>query len=270
MRQKMSQQWYCQVMGSTVGPLTSSQLREMAQSGRLAPDDPIRKADSTRWAAASHVKGLFDPAPKPTPPPQNQPTPPPLAPRPAASNASTHPEEIHQQIRGRTGYASQNLTPGENILYAASIHPLIFLPSAIFFLCLISGIITGLYAESLIGDSLAASDAASDAKLMSQALIVAGLALLFFAPNALIIFFTTECVLTDRRVLAKTGLISRESTELLLSKVEGLQVKQGILGRIFDFGTVTITGTGGSASPFPGIARPLNFRKRVQEQIEIQ
>ena len=87
----------------------------------------------------------------------------------------------------------------------------------------------------------------------------------------MIIFLTTECVLTDRRVLAKTGLISRESIELLLSKVEGIQVKQGILGRLFGFGTVIVTGTGGSRSPFPGISQVLGFRKRVQEQIaEVQ
>ncbi|HHM12059.1 MAG TPA: PH domain-containing protein, partial [Planctomycetaceae bacterium] len=90
---------------------------------------------------------------------------------------------------------------------------------------------------------------------------------LYFAIKALIVFLTTECVLTDRRVLAKTGLISRESIELLLTKVEGLQVKQGLLGRIFNFGSVIITGTGGSTSPFSGIAQPLDFRKRVQEQI---
>jgi len=245
-------------MGSEVGPLISSQLREMAQSGRLTPDDLIRKGDSNRWTAASHVKGLFTtPAAPPTSPPQNQPTAAPAAPRPAAptnptSSTSTRPKNIHQQIRGRTGYASQNLMPGETILYAASIHPLIFFSSAILFLCLIFGII-------MVSSESAAA--------IAVVLILVGLASPYFAIKALIILLTTECVLTDRRVLAKTGFISRESIELLLSKVEGLQVKQGILGRIFDFGSVIITGTGGSRSPFPGIARPLHFRKRVQEQI---
>jgi uncharacterized membrane protein YdbT with pleckstrin-like domain len=146
--------------------------------------------------------------------------------------------------------------PAETILYAASIHPLIFFSSGILFLCFILGII------------MVPSEAT---QAVALALILVGLASPYFAIKALIILLTTECVLTDRRVLAKTGLISRESIELLLSKVEGLQVKQGILGRIFNFGSVIITGTGGSTSPFPGIARPLDFRKRVQEQIaEVQ
>jgi uncharacterized membrane protein YdbT with pleckstrin-like domain len=84
----------------------------------------------------------------------------------------------------------------------------------------------------------------------------------------LVIFFCTECVLTDKRVLGKTGFISRDSLELLLAKVEGIHVKQGILGRIFDYGTVIVSGTGGSKTPFSGIARPLNFRTQVNKQIE--
>jgi hypothetical protein len=259
----MSQQWYCQIMNSEVGPLTSSQLRQMAQSGRLTPDNLIRKSDSDRWRTASDVKGLFT-----TPPPsqplhrKNQPTaaatPEPAATSNPTSNASSRPKDIRQQIRGRTGYASQNLMPGETILYAASIHPLIFFSSAIYLLLgLFLGIIIMVSPESRAA--------------VAGVFILVGLISPYFAIKALIVLLTTECVLTDRRVLAKSGLISRNSTELLLSKVESLQVKQGILGRIFNFGSVIITGTGGSTSPFPGRARPLDFRKRVQEQIaEIQ
>jgi uncharacterized OB-fold protein len=151
---------------------------------------------------------------------------------------------------GPTGYVRKNLVPGETMLYAASIHPLIFLPSAILFICPVVGVTVFKFYP-----------------LICIVLILLGLSSPFFAIKSLIVFLTTECVLTDRRVLAKTGLISRESLELLLSKVEGLQVQQSILGRVFNFGTVVISGTGGSTSPFSGIARPLKFRKRLQEQI---
>ena len=182
----MSQEWYCQIMGSEIGPLTSSQLREMAQSGRLTPDDLIRKGDSNRWTTASHVKGLFTTPAAPTPsPPQNQPAAPPAAPRPAATSdrtsiASSRLKNLRQQIRGRTAYASQNLMPGETILYAASIHPMIFFSSAILFLCLILGIIM------VSSESPAA---------VALALILVGLASPYFAIKALIILLTTECVL---------------------------------------------------------------------------
>lgn len=252
----MPQQWYCQIMGDEVGPLTSNQLREMALSGRLAPNDLIRKATSDRWVTAEQVKGLFDRATAPISPPTQVPAavPQPRPPRrPAAPPATpkSRPLAIHRQIRGPIGFASENLMPGETILYAASIHPLIFFLPAILLLAFVIGIIMIWLGSDMIGPTL----------------LLCGLFSSFFTIKAMIILLTTECVLTDRRVLGKTGLISRESIELLLSKVEGLQVKQSILGRLFGFGTVIVTGTGGLRNPFHGISQVLEFRKRVQEQI---
>jgi uncharacterized membrane protein YdbT with pleckstrin-like domain len=76
-------------------------------------------------------------------------------------------------------------------------------------------------------------------------------------------------VLTDKRVIGKVGFLSRKSLEILLKKVEGLQVNQGLFGRIFDYGTIVVSGTGGSKTPFQGIAKPLYFRKHVQQQIDV-
>ena len=55
--------------------------------------------------------------------------------------------------------------------------------------------------------------------------------------------------------------------EVLLSKVEGIQVDQGIFGRILGYGSIIVTGTGGIQNPFKKIKAPLEFRKRVQEQL---
>jgi uncharacterized membrane protein YdbT with pleckstrin-like domain len=88
--------------------------------------------------------------------------------------------------------------------------------------------------------------------------IVVGLVLLVWA---WIRYATTELAVTNKRVIAKTGLIRRKTVELFISKVESVQVDQGVLGRIFDFGTVTLTGTGVQSAPFKSIADPLQFRK---------
>ena len=85
--------------------------------------------------------------------------------------------------------------------------------------------------------------------------------------SELITFKTSEFGLTDKRVIVKVGFIKRKSIEILLKKVEGIQVDQGIFGRIFDYGTILISGTGGVKSPFHKIASPLKFRKEIQEQI---
>lgn len=62
--------------------------------------------------------------------------------------------------------------------------------------------------------------------------------------SAAIEYYTTELAITNKRVIAKFGLIRRDTIEINLSKVESIQVTQGILGRIFDFGSIVISGAG--------------------------
>jgi uncharacterized membrane protein YdbT with pleckstrin-like domain len=66
----------------------------------------------------------------------------------------------------------------------------------------------------------------------------------------------------------KTGLLSRRTFELLLSKVESIGVEEGILGRLFGYGSVVVRGTGGTPEPFKTVSHPLEFRRQVQQQIE--
>lgn len=89
---------------------------------------------------------------------------------------------------------------------------------------------------------------------------VFGLGLVFLI-MAWIKYATTELAITNKRVIAKSGLIQRKTMEMFLSKIESVQVEQGILGRIFDYGTVTISGTGIHSAPFADMAAPLEFRK---------
>jgi len=79
---------------------------------------------------------------------------------------------------------------------------------------------------------------------------------------------TAEFGVTNRRVIIKVGVLRRRTLETLLDKVESISVDQGILGRVFGYGTVAVNGTGAGRTPFKGIAAPLQFRQHVQEQIE--
>ncbi len=91
-----------------------------------------------------------------------------------------------------------------------------------------------------------------------------GLGLLFWAA-AFIKYKSTELAFTNKRVMAKFGFISRQTIELNLSKVESLQVNQGVLGRIFNFGTLVISGAGNPQAPIPGISNPMAFRRAFLE-----
>lgn len=91
-----------------------------------------------------------------------------------------------------------------------------------------------------------------------------GLGLIFWVV-AFIRYKTTELAFTNKRVIAKFGFISRQTVELNINKVESIQVNQGILGRIFNFGTLIISGAGNPQAPIPGISSPMDFRRAFME-----
>ncbi|MGB4882907.1 MAG: PH domain-containing protein [Neisseria sp.] len=87
-----------------------------------------------------------------------------------------------------------------------------------------------------------------------------GLGLLFWIAAA-IKYFTTELAITNKRVIAKFGLVSRSTIEINLQKIESIQVNQGILGRILNYGSIVVSGAGNPQAPIPGISSPLQFRR---------
>lgn len=73
---------------------------------------------------------------------------------------------------------------------------------------------------------------------------------------------TTELTITDRRIIIKHGLIRRATDELYLNRIEGIEVKQTLIGRVCDFGTLQIRGVGTEVAPVNDIAGPIEFRNR--------
>jgi uncharacterized membrane protein YdbT with pleckstrin-like domain len=73
--------------------------------------------------------------------------------------------------------------------------------------------------------------------------------------------------LSNRRVLIKTGFISRRTTEVVLSKVESVGVDESTFGRMFGYGDVIVRGTGGTTESFSRIANPEELSRQVQGQL---
>ena len=94
-----------------------------------------------------------------------------------------------------------------------------------------------------------------------------GFGLVFFL-IAYIRFKSTELAITNKRVIAKFGFISRSTVEINLPKIGSIQVHQGIFGRIFNYGSLVISGAGSPKAPIPGIAQPLEFRKTFNQILE--
>jgi uncharacterized membrane protein YdbT with pleckstrin-like domain len=74
----------------------------------------------------------------------------------------------------------------------------------------------------------------------------------------------SEYAVTNKRVIVKIGVLQTRSLELLLGKVEGITVNQGVGGKLLGYGQIVITGTGGTRELFSGIQSPFEFRRAVQ------
>jgi len=143
-------------------------------------------------------------------------------------------------------YVESNLLPNEQITYRAGLHWIIYALPAIVFLIAILVALSG-------GGWIA-----------GVAIGVIGFVLLL---PPWIKASSSEFAITNKRVLIKIGLIRRHSLELLLQKVEGIGVDQGVLGRILGYGTITVSGVGGTKETFQMISNPLEFRRQVQASL---
>jgi uncharacterized membrane protein YdbT with pleckstrin-like domain len=74
---------------------------------------------------------------------------------------------------------------------------------------------------------------------------------------------SSEFAVTDRRILLKVGVFTTHSVEILHSRIESVAVDQGVGGRMFDYGSIVVTGSGGTREVFDGIQSPLEFRNAI-------
>jgi uncharacterized membrane protein YdbT with pleckstrin-like domain len=157
---------------------------------------------------------------------------------------------------GKTGpttktmaYVEEHLLPGERVKHRAHLHKIVFLgPATVSLALLIGAVLAFAQGYNLAGGIV---------------LLAAALPLL----SAFIPVATSEFAVTDKRVIIKVGWVQRRTLETMLGKVEGIGVDQTVLGRVLNFGTITVTGTGGTQERFTNIAAPLEFRRQVQAQV---
>ena len=149
-------------------------------------------------------------------------------------------------------YIDDILQPGEKVLYSTNAHWIFYLPAiaawiVAIFLFLLSRETT---TESVVLLWLSAS-------------AVVAIVALYWTAKAWFHRWTTETDVTNLRVIHKTGFIKRRSFEMSLDKVESVDVNQSILGRILNYGDVTILGVGEGKQTISTIASPLAFRNSI-------
>ncbi len=83
--------------------------------------------------------------------------------------------------------------------------------------------------------------------------------------NHLIVLWTTEIVVTTYRFVYKTGLISRNTQEVSLNKIEEITLHQSVWGRLFGYGKLVLRGTGVGVISLPNIDDPIDIRKIIEK-----
>ena len=139
------------------------------------------------------------------------------------------------------GYIEANLLPGETVVQRARLHWIVFVKAIV--VALIG--LGLLFLQPIVGA------------------VVIGVGILMAVPPWLE-RLTSEFGVTSKRVIIKVGLIQRRTLELLIRQVEAISVDQSLTGRIFNFGTITLSGTGGVRETFHNISNPLEFRRSIQ------
>lgn len=148
----------------------------------------------------------------------------------------------------------ENLARGEKVIYTTSLHWVTFLESICVLLIGLGISFLGVkYKEFLGGIDFIVQYTAGGV------LIYGGIKFLI----ELIRHRTSEFVVTSERVLIKVGVIQRSSTSMPLSKIESVEIDQSILGRLLDYGSINITGTGTAESKFDWITNPNRFRRKM-------
>jgi uncharacterized membrane protein YdbT with pleckstrin-like domain len=149
-------------------------------------------------------------------------------------------------------YIDDILQPGEKVLYSTNAHWIFYLPAIAAWIVALAFFIVsrGTVNETmvLVWLSLAA---------------ISAIAALYWTLTAWFHRWTTETDVTNLRVVHKTGFIKRRTFEMSLDKVESVDVNQTILGRILNYGNVTVRGVGEGSEEIKTIASPLDFRNHI-------
>jgi uncharacterized membrane protein YdbT with pleckstrin-like domain len=149
-------------------------------------------------------------------------------------------------------YIDDILQPGEKVLYSTNSHWIFFLPAILgWIVAFILFVASGMVPQGpmvLVFWSLSA---------------IVALFALYKTATAWFHRWTTETDVTNFRVVHKTGFVQRQTFEMSVDKVESVDVNQSILGRILNYGDVTVLGVGEGGKTIDTIASPLAFRNAI-------
>lgn len=234
----MPTEFFIRIKGKIHGPIDAKKLRAVVAAGKVQPTDEVAKSAHGPWRQAASVGGLFEASHESTSP----------AVEAAASNVvDTVPPTISQPSDAlRPGsYVASVLATGEEVVYVGKLHWGVYLTPL------------GMIASAFILPFFVSSTLA----------IVWGLVVFIFGPAGLIsaalALWTNEFAVTNRKVIAKTGLVWRRTIELMLPKIDSVQVSQSIPGRLLGYGDLVLA-VATEKQPMRFLQNPMQFKRAVE------
>lgn len=163
------------------------------------------------------------------------------------------------------GYIKTVLLPDEHVVYRAVLHWVIYTEGLL--LVASGGLVIGLgqTAMNILFGSVLGAELIKPIHFVAGVVVLAGGVLLLAAYVRQV---STELAITNKRVIAKYGFVSRDTFEIMIRYVSGANFDQTVVGRFLGYGTVRVHGIGGELSKLGRIAKPEQFYYAMENEID--
>lgn len=133
----------------------------------------------------------------------------------------------------------------DGVIFQGRLHWIIFVGPL---LCFFGGLFLGLYFSVL--------------KLPALLFVCFGLLWLLMTA---ITYRVSSLTIQHNQLVLRTGLLVRKTVNIPLSKIQSLDIRQSVLGSLFHYGSLLITGTGGTQYGIENINHPLTCRRHIEQ-----
>jgi uncharacterized membrane protein YdbT with pleckstrin-like domain len=166
--------------------------------------------------------------------------------------------ESRRPSEGHMSYVNSVLQPGERVVVMGRLHWIIYWLAIV--LLALGLVVVGWLAAKTSHDMLT-----EVTSIIFAVLVLAAFMAAWFKR------WTTEIAVTDKRVIVKTGFITRHTVEMNMDKVSSVDVDQSLLGRILDYGTIQVIGTGGTQNaPNSNVVRGIENLRCVAHPLALR
>ncbi len=170
-------------------------------------------------------------------------------------------------------YVQQSLSPNEEIVHIGHFHWMYTVKAIFAILWGIIGcvmvIVGAFYAQDYLMGGFRAQGALDRIQELHPGIRIGAFFVFLFGilrfAQMMITKATTEIAITTSRLIYKRGLVARYVGEMSIDRIEGVNVLQSVLGRLFGYGRIMVRGMGVGEVILPPLSNPVAFRRAIEK-----